>query len=466
VQGITEFLPISSDGHLVLAGTLLGVSLAPRDALGFDILLHAASLLALLVCTSRTWIDLLRRALHKDRHAIRLLVLLALGTIPGALAGLLLEDLIAGQRTTLAAAAGFVVTALVLITAELMSARSNRTTTNIGRMRMRDMMTIGVAQAVALLPGVSRSGLTIGTGMMLGLPRRTAFDVSFLLAVPIIGGAVAKGALDVALGDVVLPAADAAATGFAASFVVSMVAYTVLRGWVARYSLAWFALYLLPLATILAAQSIDFLYLDDPAYVRSLLLQFGPIFLFLLAMAESTPPISVISPGVVAVLVAGSLAPNMNTLAIFFVATASGMFLASIVFYEIGHAYGRTIAHRFHLTEQRLHAAERLMRRIGPAGIVIGQFIGLLRPAIAFVAGTLAMPRWVFVPSAAAGACVWSGTYLIAGFLVGSQIDTVASVIGIGGMAITVVLLVVVAVWGWVVRRRKRRAQGFQRNQG
>lgn len=453
VQGITEFLPVSSDGHLVLTDILLGVSLPPRNALGFDILLHAASLLALLICTGTTWIALLRGALRRDRQALRLLSLVVVATIPGACAGLFLDDFIAGQRNIPAAAAGFVATALALIIGELVASQRGRGETHLDRLSMRQVLVIGCAQATALLPGVSRSGTTISTGLALGLTRRAAFDFSFLLAVPIISGAVAKGALDLLSGEVVLPGIAPAAAGFAASFAVSAGAYLVLREWVSRRSLAWFAVYLLPLACILALQHIDLFRLTDPDYLHHLLRNFGPFVLFLVAVAEATPPFSFVSPGIVVIILAGSLAPDLPTAVSFGVACTAGMLIANVLLYWVGRAYGHSIAHKFHLKERHLHAAQKLMNRIGAPAIIVGQFFGLIRPAVSFVAGTLILRRRVFLPSACVGAAIWAGTYIAMGYVLRQHVHVILPVIGFGGAALFFVMLL--GIGGWSIIRRK-----------
>lgn len=251
IQGLTEFLPVSSDGHLVLADLLFHLPLEGRDALGFDILLHAGSLVALLVAYRTTWTELVTSSIRGNRESLRLVGLLVLGTIPGVAAGLLFSDMIGDLRSLTAAGLGFFVTGLALVLGERLGREGN----DEKRPTVTQALYIGIAQTLAILPGVSRSGLTIATGRAFRLPRAQALDFSFLLAIPIVGGAVVKTLLDAFQGSVVFPSAAVSAAGFIASLLVSMVAIAFLRRFVVRRSLAIFAWYLIPLSVLLLIAS-------------------------------------------------------------------------------------------------------------------------------------------------------------------------------------------------------------------
>ena len=249
VQGFTEFLPISSDGHLVVVGLFFSRAFDGKAALGFDIMLHSASLCALLLLYARTWWELLRAPFVGDRTHTWILFLLFLTVIPGSIVGLLSRDLVAGVlRSETAAGVGFFVTAMVLLFVDGRGVRDSRSDHIL---YMPKALFLGVAQAVAILPGVSRSGLTISAGRLCGLTRRQALDFSFLMAVPIIVGAIFVTMLEWAEGNFVLPAFSVSFVGFASSFVASVLAIMTLRRWIARFSLAWFALYLIPLSVFL-----------------------------------------------------------------------------------------------------------------------------------------------------------------------------------------------------------------------
>jgi undecaprenyl-diphosphatase len=186
VQGITEFLPISSSGHLALLEHYLK---APGGGLGFDILLHLGTLAALLFYFRRDWLDMAHAFINPSRHnrpERRMLFFLVLATIPGALAGVLLEkkaETIFRQPARIAILLGAL--GVLLIVAEKV-ARHRRP---LDSLRLRDALLIGLAQALAIMPGVSRSGSTMTAALFLGFNRRSSAHFSFLLATPIIAGA-------------------------------------------------------------------------------------------------------------------------------------------------------------------------------------------------------------------------------------------------------------------------------------
>jgi undecaprenyl-diphosphatase len=192
VQGLGEFLPISSSGHLVVVPWLLGW---PEHSLSFDVALHMGTLAAVLYAFFDDW----RRLLAAGARGVvsgrpfadpdsRLLWLLAAASVPGAVAGLLLEERAESTfRSPALVAVTMATMGLVLLAAD----RSARGTGDARGVTLRDALLIGVAQALALVPGVSRSGATISMGLFLGYRREEAARFSFLLATPITVGAAA-----------------------------------------------------------------------------------------------------------------------------------------------------------------------------------------------------------------------------------------------------------------------------------
>jgi len=244
LQGITELLPISSSGHLVLAELWLGLSV-PAELKSFDILLHVGSLLALLVCYPLFWWKMLRAPFVGDRVNGRLLLALIVATIPAAVAGMIFEDFFAQtMRSIPYLAAGFLFTAAVLVLADFFPERPSSS------VRWTHAVLIGIAQAIALPPSVSRSGMTIAAARSLRWSREQAVDFSFLLAVPIIAGATLVTALHLLQG-APLPPLPAVIVGMLASFGASVFAILFLRILVQRLGLKWFALYLVPLGIFL-----------------------------------------------------------------------------------------------------------------------------------------------------------------------------------------------------------------------
>ncbi|HEX9883495.1 MAG TPA: undecaprenyl-diphosphatase UppP [Desulfobaccales bacterium] len=186
VQGITEFLPISSSGHLALLEHYLKT---PGGGLGFDILLHLGTLAALLLYFRRDWLDMAHAFISPSRYnrpQRRMLFCLIIAVIPGALAGVLLEkkaETLFRQPARIAILLASV--GLLLILAEKL-ARHRRP---LDSLRLADACLIGLSQALAIMPGVSRSGITMTMALFLGFNRRSSAHFSFLLATPIIAGA-------------------------------------------------------------------------------------------------------------------------------------------------------------------------------------------------------------------------------------------------------------------------------------
>jgi undecaprenyl-diphosphatase len=189
VQGLGEFLPISSSGHLIVFPWLLGW---PVQSLSFDVALHLGTLVAVLAAFARDWWRLFGGALAGLRRRrmtpeARMLGLLALGSIPAGVAGLLLEE----WAETVFRSPALVATTMALLGGVLYLA-DGRAAAGEGvasEISLRDALIIGSAQALALVPGVSRSGATISTALLLGHRRQDAARFSFLLATPITAAA-------------------------------------------------------------------------------------------------------------------------------------------------------------------------------------------------------------------------------------------------------------------------------------
>lgn len=245
LQGATEFLPISSSGHLVLVPWWLNWSEPP---LIFDVVVHLGTLVAVLIYFWRDWLALLRAGVHALRSRTvqdpdtRLLLLILLGTVPAAVAGALLEDVFESAFSKPSLVAAFLlVTALVLVLSE----RARAAKRGLEDLTTRDALVVGAAQALAIFPGISRSGSTIAAGMMRGLPRPVAARFSFLLATPIIFGAGAKQGLDVIMGDAHVGQAliGPLVVGFVAAALVGYVCIWGLLRLLQRRRLYGFAVY-------------------------------------------------------------------------------------------------------------------------------------------------------------------------------------------------------------------------------
>jgi len=243
LQGATEFLPVSSSGHLVLIPWLLGW---PTPGLAFDALVHWGTAAAVVGYFRREWSALLRAAATAVRRRsladpqARLLALLIVGTLPGALAGWLLEDFFEGMFARPVAAAAFLlVTAAILVLSERFAHQER----GLKDLSWPDALFVGSAQAVAILPGISRSGATIATGMGRGLRREPAARFSFLLATPIILGAGLLQVVDLVQAGSLAAQFPVLGIGFLSALLSGLVCIHFLLRYLQRRPLYPFALY-------------------------------------------------------------------------------------------------------------------------------------------------------------------------------------------------------------------------------
>ena len=262
-QGITEFLPISSDGHLILVPALFGWD---RFGLGFDVVLHAATLAATVTYFRR---DVARLALAlfskvearaTDR---RLAWFIIAATVPSVVIALAAEPLVdqvetLAMSTQVAITGGFLLlTAVFLTAAELLGRRRAAAVATAEEVPLKSALLIGVAQGFAVAPGLSRSGTTIAAGVALGIERSEAARFSFLMSIPIIGAATAKKILlDVIVGGEALPEALPLAVGLITTAVVGYAAIALLLPYVRKHSLAAFAIYTAIVGTAILVTSV------------------------------------------------------------------------------------------------------------------------------------------------------------------------------------------------------------------
>jgi undecaprenyl-diphosphatase len=242
VEGLTEFLPISSTGHLIVAGSLLGYT--GEKAKVFEIAIQAGAILA--ICWEfRARLGNVARGLFRDERANRFVVNLAIAFMPAAMLGLVFGRLIkASLFAPVPVAMAFVVGALIILWAERRQRLHPDTIRidDIDAMRWTDALKIGCAQALALVPGTSRSGATIIGGMLFGLSRRAATEFSFFLAIPTL---LAACAYETVKNRHLLSSADLPAfgVGFAAAFVSAFLCVRWLLRYVSRHDFTPFAWY-------------------------------------------------------------------------------------------------------------------------------------------------------------------------------------------------------------------------------
>ena len=238
IQGLTEFLPVSSSGHLEIAKVLMGEQTVGEQSLMMTVVLHFATALSTLVVFRKEVLDILKGLFQfkwNDETIFSLKIVLSM--IPAVIIGVFFEDILEG----LFSGRMFLVGLMLMVTAVLLflADRAKRTNKSVS---FAYALIIGIAQAIAMLPGISRSGATISTSVLLGIDREKAARFSFLMVVPLIFGKMAKDVLDGNL----LHETERFSTlgiGFLGAFVAGLLACTWMIALVKRSKLSYFAVY-------------------------------------------------------------------------------------------------------------------------------------------------------------------------------------------------------------------------------
>jgi len=240
VQGVTEFFPVSSTAHLILLPWFFKWG-GDLDTLTFDVALHGGTLLALVLCFWRDWIEMLM-------HKRRLFYLIILASIPAGGVGFFFNDFVEESlRSPYIISLTLILGGIVMFLSEKML--KNR---SLEDLNLPDAVVIGIAQAIALIPGVSRSGITISAGLFRGLDRSSSARFSFLLSTPIIAGATLLHAKKMMTGTANYDL-NLFMFGAAASAITGYVAIRFLMGFFRKYSLNAFVYYRFLLAAVIIA---------------------------------------------------------------------------------------------------------------------------------------------------------------------------------------------------------------------
>lgn len=248
LQALGEFLPISSSAHLVLLPYLRGQE---YQGVAFDVMLHAATLLAVLLYFWKDWWVLLKQGLTAPRSREgKMLWQLAAATIPAAVAGFFLDNWAdTTLRNPVLIAANLIIFAFILWIADRKTNTADKKNIDLFDVPFRTVFLIGCAQALALMPGVSRSGITITAALFLGLTRSTSARISFLLSAPIIAGAVVLKAAQLSPADV----NGALAAGFISAFIGAVLVIGGLMRYIKTHSFDVFVYYRWVLGAVIIA---------------------------------------------------------------------------------------------------------------------------------------------------------------------------------------------------------------------
>lgn len=238
IQGLTEFLPVSSSGHLELTKAILGDTSVPEESLTFTVVLHFATALSTLVIFRKEVAEIFKGLFQfKWNDEFKFSVKIILSMIPAVFVGLLFEEELEsffGGKILLVGVM-LLVTALLLLLADKAKNTSKEVT-------FSNSIIIGISQAIAMLPGISRSGATISTSVLLGIDRTRAARFSFLMVVPLIFGKIGK---DILGGDLSFHSADIIpiSAGFIAAFFAGLLACKWMIALVKKSKLSYFSLY-------------------------------------------------------------------------------------------------------------------------------------------------------------------------------------------------------------------------------
>ncbi len=238
IQGLTEFLPVSSSGHLELAKAVLGDTSVPEESLAFTVVLHFATALSTLVIFRKEVFQIFRGIFQfKWNEETQFSSKIIVSMIPTVFIGLYFEEELASLFSGQVLLVGFMlfITALLLLLAD----KAKDTTKNV---TFLNALIVGVSQAIAILPGISRSGATISTSVLLGIDRTKAAKFSFLMVVPLIVGKVIK---DISGGEISFQSSEIIpmTIGFIAAFLSGLIACKWMIALVKKSKLSYFAIY-------------------------------------------------------------------------------------------------------------------------------------------------------------------------------------------------------------------------------
>ena len=238
IQGLTEFLPVSSSGHLELGKAILGDQSVPEESLLFTVLLHFATALSTLVIFRKDILSILKGIFAlKWNDDTQFMFKIIISMLPAVVVGLLFEE----QLEALFGGSIMLVGCMLLVTAVLLYFADKAKSTD-KTVSFKNAFIIGVSQAIAMLPGISRSGATISTSVLLGNDKTKAARFSFLMVIPLIFGKIAK---DLIGGDLSFDGQNTVAlsAGFIAAFLSGLVACTWMISLVKKSKLSYFAIY-------------------------------------------------------------------------------------------------------------------------------------------------------------------------------------------------------------------------------
>ena len=251
VQGLTEFLPVSSSGHLELVKFITGNESVGKESMMTTVVLHFATALSTVVVFRKDVVQIITGLFQfKNNDAFSFSMKIIISMIPAALVGIFLDDIIESFFESQILLVGFMllITGLILFLAD----RAKKTEKEVS---YTNSIVIGIAQAIAILPGISRSGATIGTSVLLGIDREKAARFSFLMVVPLIFGKIGKDLVSEDIGGMAINYTELG-LGFMAAFLTGLLACTWMIAIVKRSKLTYFSVYCFIVGTLAISWSL------------------------------------------------------------------------------------------------------------------------------------------------------------------------------------------------------------------
>lgn len=251
IQGLTEFLPVSSSGHLEIAKAIFGDNSMPQESMLMTVVLHGATALSTIVIFRKEILEIINGLFQfKWNEESKFSVKIIISMIPAAIIGVLFDE----EIEALFGGALTLVGGMLLITGLLLLLADKAKNTN-KEVTFTSALIIGISQAIAIMPGISRSGATISTSVLLGIDRERSARFSFLMVVPLILGKIAK---DLLSGEINFSSDNIApmAVGFVVAFFTGLVACTWMISLVKKSKLTWFAIYCFTVGAIALGYSL------------------------------------------------------------------------------------------------------------------------------------------------------------------------------------------------------------------
>jgi undecaprenyl-diphosphatase len=410
LQGLTEFLPISSSGHLVLMESYLGLSFDPSVLQHFDIVLHGGSLIAILIYFQKTWLKILRRPFaHQPDGSPPLMIILLAACIPVALVGTQAAGWIEiNARTPLFVAFGFIATGSLLIASGWYESRF------AARESLGWKQAIGasIGQALGVLPGFSRSGLTIASGRLMGLTAHRATEFAFLLGAPALGGALlltlATGTQDLlSIGWMFL------VVGFTASFISSLIAIHFFLFLIRKYGIWMWSAYLFIAASFIIADEMLPLIASLPDIIGNLELKVIIGILFIALLLEAIPFTSTFVPGFITMVAIGTfLHDDPWAIAACIPIGASALIIGHLIGY-IPSRQARAKVRWKEKADQRLTKTQHFFKKYGFWAVFFGGWWAPFRPFISIAAGLGGMKPIPYLFAIVFGSFVWMAWVMI-----------------------------------------------------